>query len=234
MIGDATRTPIILDITKQIFNKTETLRTLNSLETVARGAALQSAMLSPLFSVSSFVVEEYNSLPVSITYRFADTGAAVTKEIFGRGSMFPLTKTVTFDNKTGDMDLLVHYSPSADILSGLPTQIGQYMVKAGKQKHENNKLGGSKVKFQFKVCNNIHQIPILECCELIEEWTEEVKIAVKAAAAPPTIDGKPSAPVEQQFDTQQRKKTRTDPISFDTQAHALPPDTRKQFRALED
>jgi molecular chaperone DnaK (HSP70) len=40
MIGDATRTPILLDISKQIFNKTEALRTLNSLETVARGAAL--------------------------------------------------------------------------------------------------------------------------------------------------------------------------------------------------
>lgn len=66
MIGDATRTPIILDITKQCFNKSEVLRTLNSLETVARGAALQSAMLSPLFSVASFVVEEYNALPVSI------------------------------------------------------------------------------------------------------------------------------------------------------------------------
>ena len=49
MIGDATRTPIILEISKQVFNKNETLRTLNSLETVARGAALQSAILSPGF-----------------------------------------------------------------------------------------------------------------------------------------------------------------------------------------
>lgn len=80
-------------------------------------------MLSPLFSVSSFIVEEYNSLPVSITYRFADSGQAVTKEIFPKGSMFPLTKTVTFDNKIGDMDLLIHYSPTADILTGLPNQV---------------------------------------------------------------------------------------------------------------
>jgi len=67
------------------------------------------------------------------------------------------------------------------------------MVKAGKQKHENNKLGGSKVKFQFKVCNNIHQIPILESTELIEEWTEEVKVAIKkpvAPAPPKPEDGK--------------------------------------------
>jgi hypothetical protein len=37
--------------------------------------------------------------------------------------MFPLTKTVTFDNKTGDMDLLIHYSPAAEILQGLPNQV---------------------------------------------------------------------------------------------------------------
>jgi hypothetical protein len=104
-------------------------------------------MLSPLFSVSSFIVEEYNPLPVSITYRFGSDGAPVTKELFPKGSMFPLTKTVTFDNKVGDMDLLIHYSPAAEILSGLPTQIAQYMIKAGKPKHSESPLGASKVKF---------------------------------------------------------------------------------------
>jgi heat shock protein 4 len=120
MVGDATRTPIVLELAKEAFQKNEVLRTLNSLETIGKGAALQSAMLSPLFSVSSFIVEEYNSLPVSITYRFGTEGSPVTKELFTRGSMFPLTKTVTFDNKLGDMDLLVHYSKGADILKGLP------------------------------------------------------------------------------------------------------------------
>lgn len=52
MIGDATRTPIVLEITKQVFKKPDTMRTLNSQECIAKGAALQSAMLSPLFSVS--------------------------------------------------------------------------------------------------------------------------------------------------------------------------------------
>jgi hypothetical protein len=137
-------------------------------------------MLSPLFSVSSFMVEEYNSLPVSITYRFGQDGAPVTKELFKKGSMFPLSKTVTFDNKLGELDLLVHYTKDqSEILSGLPDQIAQYLVKAGKPKHADNPIGGSKVKFQFKVCNNIHQIPCLESTELIEEWTEEEKIVIK-------------------------------------------------------
>jgi hypothetical protein len=38
--------------------------------------------------------------------------------------MFPLSKTVTFDNKLGEMDLLVHYTKDkAEILTGLPDQV---------------------------------------------------------------------------------------------------------------
>lgn len=119
MVGDATRTPIILDITKQVFEKQELNRTLNSLECIGRGASLQAAMLSPLFSVSSFQVEEYNNLPVSITYSF-EKDKFITKEIFPIGSSFPSTKTITFDNKVGNMQLLVHYSKGTVILPGLP------------------------------------------------------------------------------------------------------------------
>ncbi len=252
LVGDATRTPIVLELTKQAFNKKELFRTLNSLETIGRGAALQSAMLSPLFSVQSFIVEEYNALPVSITYRFGQEGTPVTKELFKKGSMFPLSKTVTFDNKLGDMDLLVHYSKDqAEILKGLPDQIAQYMVKGGKPKHAESPLGGSKVKFQFKVCNNIHQIPCLESTELIEEWNEEEKIAIKKPAAPKPAEpkpegaeekkegegaakeGEPQPATEQAFETKTRKKTASYPLAFDTQVHSLAPAVRAKFVQLE-
>lgn len=245
MVGDATRTPIVLDITKQCFEKGELFRTLNSLETIGRGAALQSAMLSPLFSVSTFTVEEYNALPVSITYRFGQEGSPVTKELFKRGSMFPLTKTVTFDNKLGDMDLLIHYTAGSDILKGLPDQVAQYMIKSGKARQSEQPLGGSKVKFSFKVCNNIHQIPMLEASELTEEWYEEHKVAIKKAApvaapAPKITDpvkeekkDEPAPATEQEYEIKQRKKSAVYPLAFETQAHALPPATRAMFHKVE-
>jgi len=125
MFGDATRTPIILDLTKQVFNKPEVNRTLNSLEAIAKGAALQAAMISPLFRVADFTVEEYNPLPVSITYSFGGEGNPKTKEFFKKGSSFPVVNSVTFDNKLGNMDLLIHYSAEAKelLLRGLPDQI---------------------------------------------------------------------------------------------------------------
>ena len=113
--------------------------------------------------------------------------------------------------------------------------------------HSGNKLGGHKVKFQFKVINDIHQIPKLESSELIEEWNEEEKIAIKKAAAPvpppkKTEDGKEEVKEEpkaahqmtdQEFEIKQRKKISSYPLAYETQAHALPPNVRTQYRKLE-
>ena len=51
LVGDATRTPIVQSIVKQIFEKQELQRTLNSLDTIAKGASLNAAMMTPNFSV---------------------------------------------------------------------------------------------------------------------------------------------------------------------------------------
>lgn len=115
MIGEATRIPIVQEKAKLVFGKETVQRTLNSLEAVARGCSLQAAMLSPLFKVSDYEVQEYNVLPVSISYSFypqaeGEQPKVVVKELFPLGSSFPSTKTITFDNKKGGMDLLVHYT----------------------------------------------------------------------------------------------------------------------------
>lgn len=78
-------------------------------------------MLSPLFKVSDYEVQEYNQYPVSITYSFAPSADGeqpkyITKELFTVGSSFPSTKTITFDNKKGGLDLLIHYSQGTPLL----------------------------------------------------------------------------------------------------------------------
>lgn len=114
MVGEATRIPIVQQRCKEVFGVEHVSRTLNSLECVGRGASLQAAMLSPLFKVADYQVQEYNAIPVSITYSFppvhGEEAKQITKELFSVGSNFPATKTITFDNKKGNMNLLVHYS----------------------------------------------------------------------------------------------------------------------------
>ena len=71
LVGDATRMPKIQEILKDIYPGKELSRTLNSQETVARGCALQAAMLSPNFMVQNFEVQDFNLHQVQIQYKFS-------------------------------------------------------------------------------------------------------------------------------------------------------------------
>lgn len=119
LVGEATRMPIAQRLIAEVFGK-EPIRTLNSQDCIARGCALQAAMLSPNFQVANFEVEEYNSEPISISYKFKNTEKVITKELFKVGSNFPSTKSITFDNKAGALDLMIHYSDGAELMKGLP------------------------------------------------------------------------------------------------------------------
>jgi len=77
--------------------------------------------LSPNFNVAGFQVDDYNALPVSVTYNFMnEPDKKKTMDIFPTGSNFPCTKTITFKNKLGGMNLLVHYKDGAALMPGLP------------------------------------------------------------------------------------------------------------------
>lgn len=87
-------------------------------------------MLSPNFMVQSFEVNDYNQNPIQIQYKFnsAEGGSLKESDIFSIGSSYPSTKTITFANKLGGMDLLIKYNEACNILPGLPKQIAQYRI----------------------------------------------------------------------------------------------------------
>lgn len=125
LCGDGTRTPMVQEVIKKVFGKAELSRTLNALECIARGASLQAAILSPTYHVAGFQVEDYNPLPVSITYQFGSDKPEAeqkskTMEIFPVGTSFPVTKSLSFKNKLGRMNLLLHYTEGAALMKGLP------------------------------------------------------------------------------------------------------------------
>lgn len=247
MIGEATRIPIVQERARQVFQKESVSRTLNSLEAVARGCSLQAAMLSPLFKVSDYEVQEYNAYPVSISYSFfpvpeGEQVKVITKELFSLGSSFPSTKTITFDNKKGGMDLLVHYTAGTPLLLGIPAQVAQYKIKEGKAKHNN-----TKVSFILRVSNNIHQIPCLESAEIQEEWEEETKIPIKkdiptqpAQPAPTGDQPDGQAPADgaqqqqqeapkQEFEIKKKQKKTQTALNIDSSSHAIPPLTKTNY-----
>ena len=119
LVGDCTRTPIVQAIIKQIFEKEELQRTLNSLECVARGASLNSAMMTPHFNVQNFTMNDYNNLPVNVNYTFKDLETGEAKEpkeyrkFFDKAQKFPLVQQLKFDNKEGNVTVKIDYHEDA-------------------------------------------------------------------------------------------------------------------------
>lgn len=74
--------------------------------------------------------------------------------------MFPLTKSVTFNNKDGNMHMLLKYDDKAAITPGLPLEIASYEIGLGQ--HQNSDKPDYKFKLQINVKNDVHQIPALE------------------------------------------------------------------------
>eukprot|EP00249_Psilotum_nudum_P020385 c27679_g2_i1 orf=214-1470(+) len=70
IVGSGSRIPAILRVLSNFFNK-EPSRTLNASECVARGCALQCAMLSPTFKVREFQVQDTFPFSISVAWKGA-------------------------------------------------------------------------------------------------------------------------------------------------------------------
>lgn len=71
IIGGNTRMPAIKDIIAEVYEKFVSM-TLNQDEAVARGCALQSAILSPTFRVRDFNVADRQPYGIKLTWRRED------------------------------------------------------------------------------------------------------------------------------------------------------------------
>ncbi|KAK6012336.1 DnaK family protein [Ostertagia ostertagi] len=90
MVGGSSRIPIIRRIVQDVFNK-DPKTTMNLDEAVARGAAMQCAILSPAFRVREFSVKDSQPYRVKITW---SGGASESGEsdVFVERDEFPFSK----------------------------------------------------------------------------------------------------------------------------------------------
>uniref|UniRef100_A0A7N0TL20 Heat shock 70 kDa protein 14 n=1 Tax=Kalanchoe fedtschenkoi TaxID=63787 RepID=A0A7N0TL20_KALFE len=72
VVGSGSRVPAVIKILTEFFGK-EPRRTMNASECVARGAALQCAILSPTFKVREFQVNECFPFSIALSWRCAAT-----------------------------------------------------------------------------------------------------------------------------------------------------------------
>merc|ERR1719230_2134465 len=69
MVGGASRVPWVKEMCSAAFGGKELSTTLNADESVARGCALQAAILSPLYKVRDFKVEDMSPYAISVGWQ---------------------------------------------------------------------------------------------------------------------------------------------------------------------
>ncbi|KAL8458191.1 hypothetical protein ACS0TY_035909 [Phlomoides rotata] len=173
VVGSGSRVPAIIKILTEFFGK-EPRRTMNASECVAKGSALQCAILSPTFKVREFQVNE--SFPFSIALSWkgsapdAQNGAVDNQQstvVFPKGNPIPSVKALTF-YRSGTFTLDVHYADASELQA--PTKISTYSIGPFQS------TTGDRAKLKVRVRLNLHGIVSIESATLLEE--EEVDIPV--------------------------------------------------------
>lgn len=153
--------------------------TMNADEAVARGAALQSAILSPRFKVLPYEIIEYQPFPIKIAWD-AEEGEGVEVEgqvegnpmptnsvvMFERGSNFPCVRRVTLRRK-GDFNVFATYDESA---------LGYKFSETSSRDIATLKIkspAGTENKVRVNVKLDINGCITLSSAQLVEEIVEE-------------------------------------------------------------
>ena len=187
IVGGCSRIPFIQHTISQAFGNKELSRTLNADECVARGCALQAAILSPLFKVREFSVVDCTQHPISVSWVSSgaveeDTdmtggeqhGQSKSVIVFARKSPMNVTKVLTF-YRNGPFDISAEYADPDMLPEGTTPLLGRYHI-AVPQSSENQKV---KVRARL----SLHGTFSVESAHLVEveEYDEIVKERVPKA-----------------------------------------------------
>lgn len=173
VVGGGSRVPAIKERIQSFFGKGLSF-TLNQDEAIARGCAFSCAILSPVFKVRDFAVQDVISYPIEFAWeKDADIPDEDTSlVVFNKGNMLPSTKILTFYRKQ-PFTLEARYAKPEELPGKIPAFIGQFSVKGVKA------TGGPD---DFMICKlkarvNIHGVLNVESGYYVEdqEIEEEIK-----------------------------------------------------------
>ncbi|KAK7794683.1 hypothetical protein R5R35_008015 [Gryllus longicercus] len=199
IVGGSSRIPAIKHLIEVVFGKHPST-TLNQDEAVARGCALQCAMLSPAIRVREFNVTDIQSYPIKLVWD-ASMGEDGEMEVFSQNHPVPFSKMLTFFRRE-PFSMKAYYStyiPYPD------PYIGQFIIKDVKPTPE-----GDSQKVKLKVRVNIHGILTVSQATLMEKkepGDQEMEESPEAMETDQkaTGNGESSAESQQQNEGQQQQ-----------------------------
>ncbi|KAI9167244.1 putative heat shock protein Hsp88 [Paramyrothecium foliicola] len=172
IVGGGSRIPALKERIQAFFGKNLSY-TMNADEAIARGCAFSCAILSPVFRVRDFAVQDIISYPIEFGWEKApdipDEDTSLT--VFNKGNVLPSTKILTFYRKQ-PFDLEARYAKPEDLPGKTNPWIGRFSVKGVK----------ADGKDDFMICKlkarvNIHGVLNVENGYYVEdqEVEEEIK-----------------------------------------------------------
>ncbi|KAI8597667.1 Hsp70 protein-domain-containing protein [Dissophora ornata] len=199
MVGGSIRIPSLKDRIQAFFGK-ELSSTLNQDEAVARGAALQCAILSPSFKVRDFTVQDITDYPIKMTWQATPEEEETELVVFNKNNTIPSTKVLTF-YRSGPFDLEAQYAEPENIPTGINSWIARFSVKNVEP------INGEPACVKVKARVNVHGILSVESAYVVEEVIkEEVVEASKAEAAVAPAEGAEEAAAAPVTETRKVKK----------------------------
>ncbi|KAK5864935.1 hypothetical protein PBY51_016135 [Eleginops maclovinus] len=160
IVGGASRIPAVKERISKFFGK-EISTTLNADEAVARGCALQCAILSPAFKVREFSITDVVSYPISLKWHSAAEEGLSDCEVFPVNHAAPFSKVLTFYRKE-PFNLEAYYNNSNGLPYPDPT-IGKFLIQKVVPQ-----ASGESSKVKVKVRVNIHGIFSVSSASLVE------------------------------------------------------------------
>lgn len=173
VVGGGSRVPAIKERIQAFFGKNLSF-TLNQDEAIARGCAFSCAILSPVFKVRDFAVQDVISYPIEFAWeKDADIPDEDTSlVVFNKGNVLPSTKILTFYRKQ-PFTLEARYANPEELPGKIPAFIGQFFVKGVKATGSPDDFMICKLKARV----NIHGVLNVESGYYVEdqEIEEEIK-----------------------------------------------------------
>ncbi|XP_038834068.1 heat shock 70 kDa protein 4-like isoform X2 [Salvelinus namaycush] len=160
IVGGASRIPAVKERVCKFFGK-ELSMTLNADEAVARGCALQCAILSPAFKVREFSITDVVPYPISLKWNSAAEEGLSDCEVFPKNHAAPFSKVLTFYRRE-PFSLEAYYNNPKELPYPDPT-IGQFMVQKVVPQ-----ANGESSKVKVKVRVNVHGVFSVSSASLVE------------------------------------------------------------------
>ncbi|XP_062358586.1 heat shock 70 kDa protein 4 isoform X4 [Cinclus cinclus] len=160
IVGGTTRIPAVKEKISKFFGK-EVSTTLNADEAVARGCALQCAILSPAFKVREFSITDLIPYPISLRWNSPAEEGLSDCEVFHKNHPAPFSKVLTFYRKE-PFTLEAYYSSPKELPYPDPA-IAHFLVQKVTPQTD-----GSSSKVKVKVRVNIHGIFSVSSASLVE------------------------------------------------------------------